>query len=474
MMASFRLRLFLSACGIVMVVVTVVMGMGWTQFMQFETARLDARLCSEARRLAMERFPSEELPRLETDIQVKLQLGSTSQLRLKVISSEASRTYQSQHWEDVMRSLPLHVPPAPQPNSNSRPPPPPGERPPRPANDCALASFASGDHSWRSAVNIQDDTQAIVAADLSAPRQEIRKALLGALAIVVPLALALSAAGAVLLSAMMMRPVNRLRDSMRRLTPRDLAQRLPEQGQAKEFRDLIAAYNDMLERLERSFKQASRFSADAAHELKTPLTILRGRIEQALRQPEAQGLQMELSALMDEVGRLSAITRKLLLLSQADAGRLEINRDRIDFTELLQAMVADISMVIEDRDLHHSIAENLVFHGDTVLIQQLLNNLFSNALRYTPPAGTINVRAKRQANQICLEISNTSNYIGDAQRQRFFERFYRVDDSHNRKVDGNGLGLSLAREIAVAHGGNLVLSPTQANIVCLILTLPAA
>lgn len=476
MMTSFRTRLFVTACAIVMVVVAVVMALGWSRFMQFETARLDARLCSEARRLAMEQFPSEELPRLEDDIQVKLQLGSAAQLMIRVASPLREHNYQSTRWSELVPDLSFRepAPPPPPGNAGTVPLPPLADRPPRPNNDCPLTGFESNGHSWRAARNKQGETEAIVAADLSAPRQEIRNALVGALAIIIPLALALSASGAFLLSAMMMRPVNRLRDSMRRLTPRDLERRLPAEGQAKEFQELTAAYNAMLERLERSFKQASRFSADAAHELKTPLTILRGRIEQALRMPQAEGLQAELAALMDEVGRLSAITRKLLLLSQADAGRLEVSNDRVDLTELLNAMVGDIAMVIGGKQLRHSIADNLAVNGDAVLIQQLLNNLFSNAMRYTPAQGSINVLAHRKGAQIVLEVSNTAHAISEAQRQRFFERFYRADEAHNRRVDGSGLGLSLAREIAKAHSGDLVLAPSAPNVVSLVLTLPAA
>ena len=105
------------------------------------------------------------------------------------------------------------------------------------------------------------------------------------------------------------------------------------------------AYNLMLERLDISFQQASRFSADAAHELKTPLTILQGRIERAITQADGRAIQADLSDMLDEVGRLSAITRKLLLLAQADAGRMALQRTQVDLTELLDALVADAQML---------------------------------------------------------------------------------------------------------------------------------
>jgi two-component system, OmpR family, heavy metal sensor histidine kinase CusS len=270
-----------------------------------------------------------------------------------------------------------------------------------------------------------------------------------------------------------MRPVNRLRDAMKDVTQKALNRRLPTQGEDREFKVLIDAYNTMLVRLETSFQQASRFSADASHELKTPLTILQGRLEQALQKADQPAVQTELSELLDEVGRLSTITRKLLLLSQADAGWLTLQRTTIDLSGLLDDMAADAQMLLTDQTFVCDIDRHLSMQGDAVLLRQLFNNLISNAVRYCRPGGEIKLSAHKLQTSLEVVFSNATKAITAADRTRFFDRFYRGDAAHNRQVDGHGLGLSLAREITRAHGGDLVLLDTSLEIVTLRLTLPS-
>ncbi len=299
-----------------------------------------------------------------------------------------------------------------------------------------------------------------------------------ALQVLVPLALALSALGAWLLASLTMRPVNRLRTAMQGVTRLALDQRLASAGEDREFKELIAAYNTMLTRLDASFQQANRFSADAAHELKTPLTILQGRIEQALhRAPGAAAdpvQQAWLSDMLDEVGRLAAITRKLLLLSQADAGQLALHREDLDLAELLNTLVADAQMLVTDQQVSSQVAPGLRTRADALLLRQLFNNLLSNALRYGRPSGWITVSGRQQAGGVEVVFANATAPIAAAQRARFFNRFHRGDAAHNRAVDGHGLGLSLSREIARAHGGELTLEASADDEARLRLWLPKA
>jgi two-component system, OmpR family, heavy metal sensor histidine kinase CusS len=289
---------------------------------------------------------------------------------------------------------------------------------------------------------------------------------------VVPLALVLTALGAWLLASLTMRPVDRLRSAMSGMNQRALDQRLSSAGEDREFKELIGEYNTMLARLEASFGQASRFSADAAHELKTPLTILQGRIEQAIAGSERRAIHDDLTQMLDEVCRLALITRKLLLLSQADAGRLELQRTRVDVSEMLQDLVTDARMLVPDGELEAHVAPELATQADAVLLRQLLNNLMANAVRHRRPGGQVRVRARALAGAIEIRFANETVPIEEAQRARFFERFYRGDASHGRRVDGSGLGLSLALEIARAHGGDLQLERSASDEVRLRLSLP--
>ena len=469
MSMSFRLRLFLTAAVIVAGVLAIAMGTGWSRVVKFEIGRLDERLCSEARRLAMERFSSGELPRLESDMAQKLRLGSPDQLLLQFEAGEPGLGYRSALWDATVGTEQLNWSHLPEP---ARPPPPSAGRAGVAAPDCAFADINSRGEHWRVARSDSAGASGSVAANLMAPLAEIRGALLSALTVEFPVSIALTALGAWLLAVFTMKPVNRLREAMKKVTPSALDQRLDKAGEDREFAELIAAYNTMLERLERSFHQASRFSADAAHELKTPLTILRGRLEQARRKTDSVELRAELSDLLDEVARLASITRKLLLLSQADAGKLELNRSSVDLSQLLEQAMEDARMTAEGKSLDSSITPGLVVKGDQILLQQLFNNLLGNALRYGQSDGFIRLKARRQEDLVEVVLCNNCPPVAQAERERFFERFYRGDASRTRSVQGSGLGLSLALEIARAHHGELTLEPSPDTEIRLRLALP--
>jgi len=482
---SFRTRLFVVSALIVAGVLSAVVALGWASLRDAQLGTLDERLCNEARRVAAQPFLGQDLGRLESDLALKLRLGSTAELLVRYDPGDGGPAFQSAGWADAppLESLPWTAsaraagrePPLPE------PPPagPPGQRrparpPPHGPPACALAAFERhGDH-WRAARLELPYGRSAVAANLASAESALQGAVGRTLAKVVPLALVLTALGAWLLASLTMRPVNRLRIAMGGVSQRALDQRLASAGEDREFKELIGEYNTMLARLEASFGQASRFSADAAHELKTPLTILQGSIEQALARGDHGALQDDLTQMLDEVGRLALITRKLLLLSQADAGRLDLRRARVDVSQLLEDLVTDARMMVAESELQAQIAPGLVVQADDVLLRQLLNNLIANAVRHRRAGGHIRVRARALAGAIEIDFANQTEPIEAADRARFFERFYRGDASHGRRVDGSGLGLSLALEIARAHGGDLRLEHSPSDEVRLKLSLPAA
>jgi two-component system, OmpR family, heavy metal sensor histidine kinase CusS len=462
---SFRFRLFATASLIVSAVLAAVLIIGWHSVLRLSISRLDNGLCQEAKRLATQPFRDNELARLEADIALKLRLNSRSELLLKVVFENQQSGLQSPNWNHAESSDAIRWDPSPAQPS------------------CSLASFSAHGSQWRSARfnSVVDEldrpkqghqVQGFVAADIAATKLELDDTVHQTLLFVVPLALLLTTAGAWLLSSLMMRPVNRLRNAMADINQKALQKRLPAAGEDREFKALIADYNTMLDRLEISFQQASRFSADASHELKTPLTILQGRIEQLISQTGDHKIQPGLSQLQDEVSRLSSITRKLLLLSQADGGQLRIDKESLDLTKLLDELIIDAQMLLTSQKLCAFIDRQVVIQGDTQLLRQLFNNLISNAVRYCRANGAISVTCRQRGDNIEIFFVNDAMAISQQNRDRFFERFFRGDAAHNRQSEGNGLGLSLAREIAHAHGGDLTLEASTLNEVKLRLRLP--
>jgi heavy metal sensor kinase len=453
---SFRLCLFLVTAGMVASVLLAVAAISGSTFYSFEVGRLDARLCAESWRLAERPPPPGRQERFAADVAQKLQLRSTDQLLMERNSADGAALDRYGAW-----------PPGLEPGrlvwkrSAARP-------------ECQVAEFESAGRHWRAARIVMPGPRSFVAGDLAAISAELWQALRRISVVAGPIALLLTVLGAWLSSWLALRPVTRLRDAMKSVDQRALDRRLPMEREAREFRELIASYNGMLERLEASFNQASRFSADAAHELKTPLTILRGQIERAIPRAADDEQQRNLAQMLDEVGRLASISRKLLMLSQADAGRLVLRRTRVDISSMLRDRVADTRMLEPQASLSVHIQDGLLLQADEELLGQVLNNLLDNAIRYTPPGGRIDILAQAAPTGVELRVANTTRPMSQADRARLFERFYRGDQARNRGVDGHGLGLSLSRVIARAHGGDLVLEPSDETEVVFKLTLPTA
>lgn len=286
----------------------------------------------------------------------------------------------------------------------------------------------------------------------------------------IPLMLALLAVGAWGAARGALASVQGLSQEVGQVTAAGLHQRLPTVHIDRELLPLVHSINALLGRLERSFQQASRFSGDAAHELKTPLTILQGELEQAMAQvAPGSSQQQQLAHLLEEVRRLSTIVRKLLLLSLADGGLLTVQRETVDLVALLEDVLGDVDWIAPHLTVNTHLPPALTTQGDRDLLTQLLYNLLSNALKYNTPQGWIRIEGQQAEGTLALTVTNATSLAVD---DRIFERFYRADSAHSRRTDGVGLGLSLAQEIARAHGGELELVATSPGEVSLQLRLP--
>jgi heavy metal sensor kinase len=291
--------------------------------------------------------------------------------------------------------------------------------------------------------------------------------------VTIPGALLLIAGGAWVLSGQALKPIQHLHKKINQVTAQGLDHRVASRGVDQEFEGLIQSFNAMLARLERSFHQATRFSGDAAHELKTPLAILQGELEQAIQRAETgSAMQQTLNHLLEEVGRLSGIVRKLLLLSLADAGKMTLKRDPVNLSELLREQLEDVPLLAPKLQVNSTIEAPLMVKADRDLITQVIQNLLSNAIKYNQPQGWIRLQAHRQPQRVILTVANASRTLTVDERTHLFDRFYRGDAAHSRQTDGLGLGLSLSREIARAHGGDLFLDHSPDGQIQFSLWLP--
>ncbi len=299
-------------------------------------------------------------------------------------------------------------------------------------------------------------TVALSLAELSRDAGRFRRAFL----LISPLALAALAAGGWWLAGRSLRPVAIITRTAESLGAHGLDRRVPVVEADPEIQRLVDMINGMLERLERSFQQAVRFSSDAAHELQTPLTVLQGELDNAIQAAAAGSREQRLfTGLLEEVRKLKAIVRKLLLLARADAGRLALHVEEIDLGALAGLAAEDVEAMAPDREVEVAAAPGVRVRGDADLLGQAVRNLTSNAVKYSPAGSRIRFEVRAAGETAKLRLTNAAPPIPAADRDRIFDRFYRLDAARSRGAGGSGLGLSLAREIARAHRGDLVLEP---------------
>ena len=275
------------------------------------------------------------------------------------------------------------------------------------------------------------------------------------------LGLVLAGFGALWTSKQAMCPLERVVSTAQRLTASDLAERIPVQrDDNREFAQLIDVLNGMMQRLEGSFQQAVRFTADASHELKTPLAIMLADLDDAVRHAAPGSAEHErFVSLFAEASRLKQITQSLLLLSQADAGRLPTHPESYDLSHDLERLIEDGEILCEQAGLtlEHHIEPEITAYADRALLQQVFQNLLSNAIKYNRQEGRVVLELSLQGTQIVFTVTNTGPAIPAENQQRLFERFFRGDKAHTRQTDGFGLGLNIATELARANGAELHL-----------------
>ena len=282
------------------------------------------------------------------------------------------------------------------------------------------------------------------------------------------LGLALAGIGAWWTSRRAMRPLDRIVATARHLTATELDRRIPSGPRDdREFAQLIGVLNGMMDRLQTSFEQAARFTADASHELKTPLSVMQVTLHDALRRGTAgTAAHDELESLARECARLKGITHSLLLLSQADAGKLPLTRERYDLSADLARLVEDADALCEQAGLRceHDLGPGIFIDADRVLMRHVFQNLLSNAVKYNRPGGLIKITLAPRDGHAIFNIANHGAGIAEAAQPRLFERFFRADAA--RSSEGAGLGLNIAFELARANGAEVRLVESAEDHTC--------
>jgi len=252
-------------------------------------------------------------------------------------------------------------------------------------------------------------------------------------------------------------PLNRLQERIARRRPTDLSPIEPS-SVPEEARPLIIAFNDMMARLDANMQAQQRFIADAAHQMRTPLTGLRTQTEFAQSETDPEQLRRSLDHIADSAERATHLINQLLVLARAEAGSERVyTMETVDLDAVVRDVAGELFPRAQAKQIDFGVegeAGKTLVEGNPVLLREMFKNLIDNAIKYTPRGGSVTARTLRQDGVPVVEVEDSGIGIPEADRERVFERFYRVLDSGE---DGSGLGLPIVREIADLHGATVRL-----------------
>jgi len=299
----------------------------------------------------------------------------------------------------------------------------------------------------------------------------------GALLAAFPLALLIAGFVAFSLAKRSLAPIGAMARRAEQITAESLGARLPVENPDDELGHLARVFNDTLARLESSFERLRRFTADASHELRTPLTAIRSVGEVGLQQDgDVHHYREIIGSMLEEANRLALMVENLLTISRADAGHFQLERSPLRLLDLASEATALLADLADEKN------QSLTVEGDhsaTVLADRLIlrhavMNVIDNSVKYSPVGTPIRVRVERTNSQCILDVIDKGPGIPAEDREKIFDRFYRLDKARSREAGGAGLGLSIARWAAEAHGGTLRVLADTITGSTFRFTLPAA
>lgn len=291
-----------------------------------------------------------------------------------------------------------------------------------------------------------------------------------------PLMLAAVALGAWLIARTGLAPLRHLRRLAATIGARSLDRRVSEAGLPEELSELAREFNAMLARIDQGYRRLEEFSADLAHELRTPIATLMGRHQVALSQPRsAEELREVLEGDVDELERLSRLIADMLFIAQAEHGPSVLRLEEVELPEEARRVADYLSMVAEEKDVAVEVRGTGRVRADPLLVQRAVTNLLSNAVRHAAAGSRVEVEIGRANGETRLRVTNRGEPIPAEHLGRIFDRFYRVDASRARLSGGTGLGLAIVRSIMDAHGGTVsAASDAATGVTSFTLAFPRA
>ncbi|MBI4687141.1 MAG: HAMP domain-containing protein [Nitrospirae bacterium] len=262
-----------------------------------------------------------------------------------------------------------------------------------------------------------------------------------------------------ILASRAVKPVVKVTEEAYKIASKNLSDRLNVKAKGIEFSNLIRAFNSILDRIEWSIENQKRFASDLSHEIRSPLTAIKGNIEVTLRRRRnTEEYEETLKTNLGDIDRTIRLVNNHLFIVKADTGVIELNPKEFNLSHLIEKIILSKKNTISEKIISViTELDNLLFYGDEILISQLFSNLLDNAIRYTPKGGDISIYATKGQDGLTLSVQDTGSGIPPNEVEKVFERFYRGRENINMHETGSGLGLYICRWITEAHGGKISL-----------------
>ncbi len=309
------------------------------------------------------------------------------------------------------------------------------------------------------------------------PVEHTLKRLMGVLLVSIPVALLVSLAGGWFLAGRVLRPVAIMTEAAKKIAAGDLSQRLTVEATGDEIGRLAETFNDMIARLDASFRQIRRFSSDASHELRTPLTVMKGETELVLRRPrDCEDYKSVLESSLEEIDRMTRIVDELLFLSRADMGEVKMASDPVSLGDLLEDIQQQAWLLGQEFGIRVTLGpmQPATVLGDELRLRELFLNLVDNAVKYSRPGGTVTLSLRADHGTAVVAVQDEGIGIRPEALARIFDRFYRTEEARAHTKQGTGLGLSICAWIAEVHHGRIEVQSTPGKGSTFLVTLPLA
>jgi len=329
-------------------------------------------------------------------------------------------------------------------------------------------------HEMRAAVFNQEGYQIITAFPVVLINDAL-KSLTDLYIIILPIFFLISVIGGGFISIKSLSRIDSIINRTKYITTRNLDEKISGDEFEDEYGRLARTMNEMIARIKKSIDYTNQFSISAAHELKTPLTILRGEIELALRSKITPDQYREvLQSNLDETLRLINIVDKLFFVSKTDHSLIRINKEKTELNSFIKSATESMKKIAEEKNikLKYLGDEKIYAEIDIALMNQLIYNLVENAIKFSNQNEEVNVRLwKENSGKVFISVTNKGEYIPPELHKKIFERFFRIESSHNRSTGGAGLGLSVVKSIIDMHGGDIEIESKTDGLTTFIVKL---